>query len=70
MGWVQGLRKRNQGRLSDTSVLRGRVIPFSELRKQSLEIPVSAVGICGPVCKTSLKGPILCHSGSNHGRME
>lgn len=41
LGWVEGLRKGQESRMTDISVLRDRVTSFSEPRKQSLDTPVS-----------------------------
>lgn len=42
----------------DSGILLSGEGPFSELRKQSLEVPVSAVATCRSVCGTPLRGPI------------
>lgn len=51
--------KKNQGGLPDIPVMRDRVISFSELRKPSLEIPVSGEAPFGQ-CVRALLGDPSC----------
>lgn len=48
--------KKNQGGLPDIPVMSDRVMSFSELRKQSLEIPVSVAAPFGQCVRPLLGG--------------